>query len=96
MPPLDSPGVGGRGGSEGGPSQVSSKNITVQSLKSKILNQYLLFISEILVPLPIICLNSTIERSVLSKIIFLQVGASIPVDINLDVTATTGNFSLVF
>ena len=38
MPPLDSPGVGGRGGSEGGPSQVSSKNITVQSLKSKILN----------------------------------------------------------
>ena len=77
----------------GSPSKSGSLNNLLAFLKSNIVKYVLPKSSLILVPLPIICLNSVIELILESNTINLQVLQSAPVVSNLLVVTIVGYFS---
>ncbi|MCY1535139.1 hypothetical protein D9M68_705310 [compost metagenome] len=74
----------------GSPSKSLSANSSVARLKSRIVNQVLPRSSRSRVPRPMICLNRVIDLMPWSSTMSLQVCASTPVLMSLEVVAITG------
>ena len=84
--------LGSSGSISTSPSQSGSANNLVTPLKSIMEKCVLPSLSLILVPLPIICLNSVIEPMFSSRTMSFTILQSVPVESNFDVVAITGYF----